>query len=146
MKYTDDYIEINASPAKVWDLLTNPGRTPSYMYGCRVETDWHPGDPILWIGAEDGVTYVKGEIHEVDPGVKLIYTVIDPQGKYEDIPENYLEVTYDLRSPSPGKTVLRVRQGDYDTVADGAARFKDATAQGGWKNILEKIKELAEKM
>ena len=143
-KYTDDQIEINAPRSKVWDILTNPQRTPEYMFGCRVQTDWTIGEPILWIGVQDSVIYVKGEIKVLEPEIKLVYTVIDPQAPYADIPENYLEVIYDLSEPLPGKTTLRVRQGDYQTVADGASRYADATAAGGWQGILEKIKEIAE--
>jgi hypothetical protein len=62
----------------------------------------------------------------------------------EDIPENYLTVTYDLMDEG-GKTRLAVTQGDYDTVAEGERRFEEAYNGGeGWNPILAKIREQVE--
>ncbi len=138
-----DEIEINAPSEIVWDLLVNPEKTVLYMYGCRVETDWQVGSTILWIGAKDNVTYVKGEIISIEDGLRLVYSVIDPHGKYEDVPENYLQVMYDLEATGHD-TLLKVRQGNYATVANGVERHQDSISQGGWKSILEQIKILAE--
>ncbi len=142
--YTDDQIIIKSDAANIWDLLTNPEHTVKYMYDCRVDTDWTPGSQILWTGATDQVTYVKGKIVRIEPESLLEYTVIDPNGKYPDVPENYLHVIYELSKMDDGQTLFRVRQGDYRKVAEGPARYEDATAQGGWYSILEQIKNLAE--
>ncbi|NND34559.1 MAG: hypothetical protein HKN76_18380 [Saprospiraceae bacterium] len=139
----ENEILISAPVAAVWDILTNPEKTVLYMYGCVVVSEWKPGDSILWIGSQDDVTYVKGEIVEIDPGHKLVYTVIDPQGKYPDIPENYLTVTYTLAQDGD-KTMLKVTQGDYAKVAEGEKRYKESESQGGWQSVLDAVKELAE--
>ena len=141
------YIEaeqvINASPTQVWDLLTNPERTPAYMFGCTVLCDWQVGSPMIWRGQADGVDYIKGSLVGLEPEKKLAFTVFDPLASYPDVPENYLTVTYTL-SLVDGGTHLHVRQGDYALVAEGAKRYEDTQAQGGWSAVLKKIKELAE--
>ncbi|NND08425.1 MAG: SRPBCC domain-containing protein [Saprospiraceae bacterium] len=141
--YTENEILIDASTSKIWDVLTNPAQTVKYMYGCQVQTDWIIDEPILWIGAKDGVAYVKGQVIHIEPTQSLTYSVIDPHGDYEDILENYLQVTYTLTDAN-GRTKLHVRQGDYATAANGEQRYQDSIAEGGWQSILVKIKDICE--
>lgn len=139
----ENEIEINASRDQLWDILVNPEKTILYMFGCEVVSDWSPGGSIIWRGSTDGVIYVKGHLVDIDPGNRLVYTVIDPNGVYEDIPENYLTVTYEIFEN--GEQIrLKVTQGDYSKVADGEKRYQDSLQQGGWQGVLEKIKEIAE--
>ena len=142
--FTENEILIAAPVNLVWDLLVNPENTKLYMYGCEVVSDFVIGNPVLWKGSTDDVTYVKGTLVSLEPEKNFTYTVIDPNGNYADIPENYLTVTYELSENAEG-TLFRVTQGDYSKVADGAKRYQDATDAGGWASVLEKIKELAEK-
>ena len=58
-------------------------------------------------------------------------------------PENYLTVTYTI-SPADSGCQLTITQGDYTTVPDGAQRYNDALAAGGWSNIIAQIKQIAE--
>ncbi|WP_245598407.1 SRPBCC family protein [Sporocytophaga myxococcoides] len=90
------------------------------------------------------MVFVKGTILEINKGKRLKYTVIDPNASYPDIPENYLNVTYEL-SESNGKTLLTVTQDGYETVADGEKRFNESYNNGeGWTPILVAIKDLLE--
>jgi len=139
-------ITINAPSAKVWDALTNPEQTKKYMFGCETVSDWKVGSPLLWKGNYEGkeMIFVKGKIVAIDPGKFLAYTTIDPNSSIEDIPENYLTVTYGLAEQS-GHTILTVTQGDYATVADGDKRYEEAFSKGeGWNPIIEQIKKLVE--
>lgn len=139
----ENEIFINAPIGTVWELLVDPEKTKLYMYGCEVICDWNIGEPILWKGATDEVIYVKGELVSLDPGKSLAYTVIDPNGTYADIPENYLTVHYKLIKEGEG-TLFKVTQGDYSKVEDGEKRYKDSMDADGWQSVLEKIKEIAE--
>ncbi|MBK8503539.1 MAG: SRPBCC domain-containing protein [Saprospiraceae bacterium] len=143
--FTENEIVIGAPVREVWDLLVNPEKTKLYMFGCEVVSDWIIGNPVLWKGSTDDVIYVKGNLVALDPEKRFAYTVIDPQGTYEDIPTNYLTVTYDV-APEGSHTRFRVTQGDYSSVAEGEKRFRDSTDSGGWQSVLEKIKELAEQL
>ena len=139
-------ITINAPASKVWDALVNPQQTKKYMFGCETVSDWKPGSPLLWKGVFDGkeLVAVKGTVVSIQPEKYLEYTTIDPNNpNMEDIPENYLTVTYDLK-PVDGNTLLTVTQGDYTKVADGQNRYNDTIAGGGWQSVLDQIKKLVE--
>jgi len=138
-------ITINAPVAKVWDALVNPGQTKKYMFGCETVSDWKPGSDLLWRGNYEGkeMVFVKGKIVEIIPEKFLSYTTIDPNSGIEDIPGNYLTVTYNLKEEN-GQTILTTTQGDYSKVGDGEKRFRETLAGGGWQPILDEIKKLVE--
>jgi uncharacterized protein YndB with AHSA1/START domain len=139
-------VVIHASPAAVWDALTNPEQTKKYMFGCQTVSDWKPGSQLLWKGNHEGkeMIFVKGNILKIETGKYLEYTVIDPNSSLPDIPENYLTVTYSL-STENGKTILTVTQGDYSKVGDGENRYKHSFNNGeGWNPILVEIKKIVE--
>jgi uncharacterized protein YndB with AHSA1/START domain len=139
-------ITINAPALKVWDALVNPEQTKKYMFGCETVSDWQTGSPLLWKGSYEGkeMIFVKGIVLEILPPVFLKYTVIDPNAAMEDIPENYLNVTYNLEEQN-GKTTLLVLQDGFETAADGEKRYQDTYNNGeGWNPILVEIKKLVE--
>ena len=139
-------ITLNASPAKVWDILVNPEQTKKYMFGCETVSDWEVGSALLWQGNYEGKTmvFVKGFIKEIQVNKILKYTVIDPNATMPDIPENYLNVTYEL-SEQNGETVLTVSQDGFETAADGEKRYQDVYNNGeGWNPILIEIKRIVE--
>jgi len=140
-------IIINAPIAKVWDALVNAEQTKKYMFGCETVSDWKKGSSLIWRMDYEGKDYiaVKGTIVEIKPESLLCYTVFDPNNAaMEDIPANYLTVTYELKIEN-GQTVFTVTQGDYDTVAEGAKRYQEAYNNGeGWNPILVQIKKLVE--
>ena len=139
-------IMINAPASIVWDALTNPEQTKKYMFGCETVSDWKVGSPLLWRMDYEGKEFiaVKGTILRIEPEKLLAYTTIDPHATIEDIPENYLTVTYELKQEN-GQTLFTVTQGDYNKVADGAKRYSEAFNGGeGWNPILVEIKKLVE--
>lgn len=139
-------ITIDAPIATVWNALTNPEQTKIYMFGCEAISDWNVGSPLLWKGVWEGneMVFVKGNVVQIEPETLLAYTTFDPNGTIEDIPENYLTVTYRL-SEVNGQTHFVVTQGDYNTVAEGERRYNEAYNGGeGWNPILFAIKQLVE--
>lgn len=139
-------VSIHAPAAKVWDALTNPEQTKKYMFGCEALSDWKPGSPLIWKGVFNKVEMVavKGQIVRIEPERLLVYTVIDPNNpEIPDIPENYLTVTCEF-SEEDGRTLLTVSQGDYNTVAQGPARYEHSVKGGGWDPLLRQIKALVE--
>ena len=89
------------------------------------------------------VIFVKGAIVNIEIEKQLAYTTFDPNARWEDIPENYLTVTYKLTHES-GLTTLSVTHGDFAIVADGEKRYNDTMSGGGWQSILQAIKNLVE--
>lgn len=136
-------IVIDAPAQRVWEALVDPQQTKKYMFGCETVSDWQKGSELLWKG-QDGVIYVKGTISDIRQGESLVYTTIDPLSNIDDISENYLTVTYLLKTEN-GTTVLEVTQGDYGKVAEGERRYNEAYNGGeGWNPILIAIKGLVE--
>ena len=139
-------IIINAPAANVWDALVNPKQTKKYMFGCETVSDWRVGSPLLWKMMYEGkeLIPVKGIILAIQSAKLLKYTVIDPTAGMEDIPENYLNVTYSLTEQS-GITTLSVTQDGFETAQDGDKRYQDVYNNGeGWNPILVQIKKLVE--
>lgn len=138
-------IKINAPISKVWDALVNPEQTAKYMHGCKAVSDFKVGSPLEWNATMDGkeMTFVIGNIVSIEPEKLLAYTTFDPFGTYDNIPENYLTVTYTLSSDN-GQTLFNVTQGDYTLVANGEQRYNKAIAEGGWSSLLIEIKHLVE--
>ena len=139
-------ISINASVEKVWDALVNPEKTKQYMFGCDAISDWKVGSPLLWKGTYEGkeMVFVKGKVLEIHPNKFLKYTVIDPNAPYPDIPENYLNVTYELKEEN-GSTTLKVIQDGFEGAAEGEQRYQHGYNNGeGWNPILVQIKSLVE--
>ena len=139
-------IIINASIAKVWDALVNPEQTKKYMFGCETISDWKEGGTLLWKANYEGkeIVYVSGKIINIKPEEYLEYTTFDPNSTMDNIPENHLNVTYEL-SERNGATILNVTQGDYSKVQEGERRYNEAYNNGeGWGPILVEIKKLVE--
>jgi|SRR5690606_28945155 len=138
-------IDIDAPAIVVWNVLTNPQQTKKYMFGCEATSDWKIGSSLEWIGHYEGedIVFVKGKIVDLVPCRLLSYTTLDPQGGIEDIPDNYLTVTYELTEEG-GQTHLKISQGDYSLVADGEKRYNDSLHGGGWSTILLEIKKMIE--
>jgi len=142
----ENSISIEASASKVWNALTNPEQTQQYMFGCAALSDWKAGSPLLWQAHDEGkdVVFVKGSIVSIEPHKQLSYTTFDPHSAIEDIPQNYLTVTYQLTEDN-SITTLKVTQGNYATVAEGERRYTEAYNGGeGWNPILVEIKKLVE--
>lgn len=139
-------ITINAPASKVWDVLCKPEFTKIYMFGCETVSEWTVGSELLWRAHYEGkdMVFVKGHILEISAPQKLVYSVFDPNSTMEDIPSNYLHVTY-LLEEDKQSTILTVTQGDYNTVAEGERRYNESYNNGeGWNPILVQIKALAE--
>lgn len=139
-------IIINAPATTVWEALVNPEQTKKYMFGCETVSDWKVGSPLLWRANYEGkeTVFVKGIIVDIDLSKLLKYTVIDPHAAMPDIPENYLNVTYEL-SGTDSQITLTVTQDGFENAADGEKRYQDVYNNGdGWQPILVEIKKVAE--
>jgi uncharacterized protein YndB with AHSA1/START domain len=141
--FVRESVEINASAARVFDVLVNPNFTKQYMFGCEAVSDWKVGSPLLWKGQLDGkeVVFVKGNVLRIEPARVLEFTTFDPNMGIEDVPANYLTASYRL-SPKNDGVLLEVSQGDYALVANSEERYQHTV--GGWGPLLSKIKTLAE--
>jgi uncharacterized protein YndB with AHSA1/START domain len=131
-------IMLQAPPARVWEVLTEPSMTRAYMNDCSLSTNWNVGESLEWKNHEQKVVY-KGTLMEVVPGKKLMYSYFDPHSGAEDHPSSYIHVTYTV-VPRNGVTELLVTLtnfGGNDTRAEHAAANWDF-------EVLPRLKTLAE--
>ena len=136
---------INASIENVWNVLTNPEQTKQYMFGCEVLSDWKVDSTIIWKATnQDGseIIHVKGHILELKQMKHISFTMFDPNMGIEDIPENYLTLSYDLNEKGSA-TLLTIQQGDFSKIANGEKRMDDSAK--GWDMVIPMMKSLIEK-
>lgn len=129
--------DIAATPAQVWEVLTDPKQLKQLWFGAEVETDWQVGSPITWSGEWEGKPYQdKGEVLEVESGRLLRLTHFSPLTGQPDVPENYHTLTYELTGDDA--THLKLTQ-------DNNASEEEAEhSQGMWEMLVAKVKDAAE--
>jgi uncharacterized protein YndB with AHSA1/START domain len=132
--------EINASPGRVWNALTDPAQIEEYMFGSRVTTDWKQGSPIVWKGEYEGRKYEdRGQILEIEPQRRLKMTHFSPLSGREDAPENYHTLVFELEKAGREKTHLSLSQ-DNNSSEEEAEHSK-----ANWETMLSGLKKLAER-
>ena len=134
----EDSILINASPTKIWKALTDPALIKEYLFGTETITDWKVGSDLTFQGEWEGQAYKdKGHILESTPEKLLSYDYWSGFSGMEDIPENYSTITYTLEETGDNIR-LRVSQKGF------AKKENQEHSERGWRQVLEKIKEIAE--
>jgi uncharacterized protein YndB with AHSA1/START domain len=131
--------DVDATPERVWQALTDPDEIAQYMFGSRVETDWQPGSPITWSGEYDGRPYQdKGEVLEAVPGKRLAVTHYSALGGDADLPENYHTVRYELAATGSGTTLTLTQDGS--TSEEQARQFSR-----NWQGMLDGLRQVVER-
>ncbi len=133
-------IRIHATPAEVWDALTNPEKTKRYFFHCKVFSDWKIGSPIRFVGRLFLVKKIsmQGTILQAEPGKVLQYTVRNES----DDGNTYSTVTDRIRFEN-GETVLSVS----DNVGAGeGAVTRYQRSEKGWDKVLKGLKAVVEKI
>lgn len=128
---------INASIEKVWDALINPEIVKEYFFGSSQNTDWEIGSSIQWTGEYEGTKYIdKGRVLEFVPNNKLSYSYLSSWSGLDDKPENYLLVTYEVKTIESG-TELTITQSNYDEE-------KAKHSVENWAIVIAGLKKLVE--
>ena len=133
-------VDVNASPSKVWEALTNPEIIKEYLFGTQTITNWQVGNDIIFQGEYEGQVYRdKGVILENIPNKLLSYSYWSGFSGLEDKPENYSSVTYSLESAGDNITRFTWTQKGY------ANEEGQQHAQSGMPEFLEQIKSIMER-
>lgn len=128
---------IKASLEKVWDALINPELVKQYFFGSSQETTWEVGAPILWEGEYEGQNYVdKGVVLEFIPNEKVSYSYLSNWAGLDDIADNYLFVSYEVK-PTESGTELTITQSNYDEE-------KASHSNENWGIVIDGLKKLVE--
>jgi uncharacterized protein YndB with AHSA1/START domain len=132
-------VSIDAPPARVWQVITDPAAVKEFMFGTELLTGWDVGGPIVWRGEWEGRSYEdKGEILEFEPGRRLVHTHFSPLGGREEAPENYHTLTWTLEDDA-GKTRLTIVQ-DNNESAEAAQHSQDM-----WDKLVADVKKISER-
>jgi uncharacterized protein YndB with AHSA1/START domain len=131
-------LTINATPQKVWDVLTKPEHVKHWQYGSNLQTTWEVGSQIKFVTEWEGKTFEQwGTVLEFRSPLMLRYSLFAPRPGVEDKPENYFEMIYSLTTDG-SQTKLEIRQEDN---RPGAVQ---ETEQGEENPVLKMLKQIAE--
>ncbi len=83
---------------------------------------------------------VQGNVTALEPEKFLRFTVFDVRGEKPPVTEED-GITYEL-TEQDGKTLLKISQGDFSTMAEGE-KYRDLSTEI-WDRVLLKVKGLAE--
>lgn len=125
-------ILINATPAKVWQVFTNPEVTRKM--GGEYVSDWETGSSFGWKGA-DGKMYTHGTILQIEPARLLQHQLFNTEDGHSVLSV----ITYELQDNN-GSTVLFAREDP--TYEMSQESYEDAAA--GWDAALQAVKAIAE--
>jgi uncharacterized protein YndB with AHSA1/START domain len=131
-------ISIKATPAKVWDALTNPEKTKKYFFNCKVFSDWKVGSPITFIGRVFLIKKIelKGKILRIEPQKILKYALVNGSGDTCSVSTVTDKLTFEK-----GRTILSIT----DDVGQGeGAEKRYNRSMKGWDKVLRGLKELVE--
>ena len=127
-------INIETTPDRLWQSITDPDQTRRYWYGALNRSAWTPG--ARWTSESDsGELFLEGEILEIDPPRRLVQTlhvVHEPDASAESPSLLTWEIT-----PAGDSCLLRVTHKQL-------GRNTLAYVEGGWEYILEGLKTLLE--
>ena len=132
--------QIRATPAEVWDVLTDAARVPEFMFGSELVTDWTVGSSIVYRGEWNGRPFEdKGEVLVFEPPHRLATSHYSPLSGEPDVPESYHTVTYALEPIGDDRTRIVLTQ-------DRNASEEEAShAAENWETMLESLREAVEK-
>ncbi len=126
---------LKATPAEVWDALTNPEKTRKYF------SDWEVGSTITFVGRIFLIKKIemKGIILEIIPEKLLKYSLNNTNTK--DGSSSFSVVT-DTLSYENDKTTLIIT----DDVGEGpGAEERYKKSQKGWTKIVKGLRDLINK-
>jgi uncharacterized protein YndB with AHSA1/START domain len=128
---------VRATPSQLWDALTDPAKTPAYVYGGAVRSDFEPDSSIAFVGP-DGRASLEGTVLQAEPGARLVYTwrlLYSPEVAADRPSRVSWEIT------PLGEQVCKLTV-VHDQLDGNTATFRDSA--GGWPVILSGLKTLVE--
>jgi uncharacterized protein YndB with AHSA1/START domain len=121
----------------VWKGLTDGDFTKQYVYGTRMQSTLQKGSPYAFVGDGD-FKVVDGQILDAKPNSRLSFTWRAHWDQHvSSDPES--RVTYELTSPGPTVTKLRIVHDQFDRET---ATYKGSVE--GWPLMLSSLKTLLE--
>lgn len=131
-----NYIQIDATPEKVWDVLTNPRYLRQWD---KLPEDF--GDEAVNAATEiDFVGYSRMKVSTFEPGRVVRYALHISDYTLQAVPD--ATYSYEINVDENGKTWLRIEIGDFAVLVENGKLYEESVIFG--KTASQKIKELAE--
>ena len=131
-----NYIQIDATPEKVWDVLTDP----------RYIRQWNDlpedfGDEAVNAASEiDFPGYSRMKVSAFEPGRVVRYALHISDYTLQAVPD--ATYSYEIDVDENRKTWLRIEIGDFAVLLEDGKLYEESVIFG--KTASQKIKELAE--
>ncbi len=128
---------IQTTPEKLWAALTQPEMTRQYFFGLSVTTDWRVGADLTYL-RPDGNPEIRGEVLEVIPNRKLVYSFNGECAEENQAGDPPSRVTFEIEPMGAACKLILVHDG-FDT--------ETTTYEGvgnGWPLVLSGLKTLLE--
>ena len=136
-------VTINATPATVWFVLTDPKSMAAWMgdpgMKLEVETSWKIDSPIAIRGFHHIKFENKGTILKYDKEQVVSYSHLSSVSRLPDSIENYAVLEFIL-TPINNQTILAV------TVTNFPTETIQKHLEFYWRGTVAKIKEYAENL
>ena len=138
-KILNKTVLIKATPAQVWEALTNPELIKQWLFDTNVISDWNVGSPILFTGNWQGTDYKdKGTILQFEKEKVFQYNYWSGFSGLPDSIEYYSIITFTLE-PTPNGTQLTLTQSNFATETGYEHSEKN------WETVLALMKDIIEK-
>jgi uncharacterized protein YndB with AHSA1/START domain len=140
------FILIHATASKIWDVLTNPEKIKTYLYGSNVITDWKIGSEVLFTRdrlhpkapISENLIVDRGKILDIEKEKLLNFSFFSCMEGYPDLPENYSVVSYRLSKVGGNSVRLDYRRTNIPIEIEKINQEKFMPG------MMDKIKMLAE--
>ena len=137
---------VDATPATIWQALTEPRLTKLYMEGWQARSTWKVGAPLLWVEQIEGMDHLraKGTVMACIPEHRLRYTRLILDGKLPDEPASFTTVDITLEQEGTERTKVVLWHGDYAGLPQDVRRARAAGRV--WVEALVGLKRISEEM
>ena len=131
---------IAARQALVFELLTTSEHIVQYFPYQSVESDWQPGDTVLFRGSNDGQVFTDhGVIETLAKPDEFRYRYWSDNHGTENSRENHLTISYKLTTQSDG-TLVKLSQ--HNIKSEEYFQMMNSI----WPFLLTELKNYAEKL
>lgn len=131
-----NHIQIDATPEKVWDVLTNPRYIRQWD---KLPEDF--GDEAVNAATEiDFAGYSRMKVSAFEPGRVIRYSLHISDYNLQAVSD--ATYSYEINVDENGKTWLKIEIGDFAVLLENGKLYEESTIFG--KTASQKIKELAE--
>ena len=131
-------VNIQASPEKVWQALTDSAYTTKFWYGSVISSDWKAGSDYRLTTPDGSNVFVQGKVLDVDPPRRLVQTYNTTWPPFNT--EKETTITWDLEPTQQGTRLTLTHEG----FQEGSRLYEQLGTPAGWVHVIEGLKTVVE--